>query len=254
MNKQILGILSNEKKVREIRNIVSRYGFKISSSILLSICILVSNASSSYEKEQNYDYDETNSIVTPNIIKKLPLIENNLKEIEPVYVELTYEEKIERILSLYNLTEYELDVCCAITCAEACGEGTNYEEAVNVINTAYNRIISKTWVAYFGNNIYEQLTAPNQFIVYQNGRYKEYLGKTELPGYQAVIDFLSNTCSLKAHNYLAFRSNQTKIDGSIMLVSGGNNYFSPLTDDDKLEDFRIEQSGVTLLLKKQLPF
>ncbi len=253
MNKQITSIIKNKEKLKAIKEIMAKYGLKTTSSALLATCILLTNVSSEgLSKEKT----ETSSKQAPHIgetlIKKLIKEEQTKINDALVYVEPTYEEKIATILSTYNLTLEQLDICCAITIAEACDDGNNYAEATNVINTAYNRIISKTWVTCFGDNIYDQLTAPNQFIVYQNGRYKKYLGRTDLPGYQAVIDFLSNTNDNKPHNYLAFRSNQTEVAGSIMLVEGGNNYFSKLNKEDALEDFRILQSSEKLVLKRDL--
>ena len=54
-------------------------------------------------------------------------------------------------------------------------------------------------------------------------------------GYQAVIDFLSNTSELDTHSYLSFRSNNSNIDG-VELVDGGNLYFNVLTEEERLDD------------------
>ena len=109
-------------------------------------------------------------------------------------------------------------------------------------------MISARWVASLGDNIYDQMTAPNQFVVYQNGSYRKYLGRSDLPGYQAAIDFLSNTSELETHSYLSFRSNSSNIDG-VELVDGGNLYFNLLTVEDSLEDFRT-QGEISLNLSK----
>lgn len=250
MKQMIVSMLNDEKKIREIRNVLIKNGIKVSSSMILSVIVLLTSASSNYEKSTNNNNLGISYSTGAKFAKRPSNIEKTSIERELVCMPLTYEEKVNRILSLYNLTMEQLDVCCAIACAEANGEGSNYDEARNVINTAYNRIISKRWVSSLGNNIYEQLTAPNQFVVYQNGNYKKFLGRTDLVGYQAVIDFLSNTSGCDCHNYLSFRANGIKVDGSVMLVKGGNNYFNILTDDDKLEDFRVEQTSYTLKLEK----
>ncbi len=238
-----LEIWNDKRKLKEIKKIASRYGIKLTSSLALSICILLTNTSSTNKAEKQ----EQNDLVSSNVA------ERRVRTIQPTTsvellaykkVPLTYEEKVEKILDTFELTSEELDVCCAIAVAEACCAGYDYEEATNVINTAYNRIISAKWVASLGDNLYDQMTSPNQFVVYQNGSYLKYLGRSDLPGYQAVIDFLSNTNEIEPHSYLSFRSNGTRLEGSVELVPGGNRYFSLLTSDDLLEDFRIQESGL----------
>lgn len=160
------------------------------------------------------------------------------------------EEKIAIILPLFNLTVEQLDICCAIACAEASGDGTNYEEAHHVINTAYNRLLSAEWVNSFGNSLYAQMIAPNQFMVYESGAYTKYLGRIDLPGYQAVIDFLSNTSGLEPHDYLSFQACDSKKEDSVQLVVGGNRYFNLLPEADRLEDFRRSEDEAIFLVRK----
>lgn len=232
-----------------IRDICSKYGIKVTSSVALSFFLLGISAKSDYCQEKSSDerdYTKIEKCISSEKMGKDMFLEAiSFRDIEPV---LSFQEKVEKILDLYHLTYEELDVCCAIACAEANGEEMNYEEASNVINVAYNRIISSKWVASLGDNLYDQMIALNQFVVYQNGSYIKFLGQTDLPGYQAVIDFLSNTTEVLPHSYLAFRSNDSNIDG-VELVSGGNLYFSVLSDEDRLEDFRVRTEGKSLTLK-----
>ena len=248
-----LEIWNDKKKLEEVKKIASTYGVKLTSTLLLTISILITSASSESLNESDAKKTESDDldygieqIVLQKSVEKDVL---NLTATEE-NTTLTQEEKIEKILHKFNLTEEELDVCCAIAIAEACGEGMDYEEATHVINTAYNRIISARWVASLGDNLYVQMTAPDQFVVYQNGSYAKYLGQTLLPGYQAVIDFLSNTSEVEAHDYLSFRSNDSVVEGSIQLVVGGNRYFNLLTEEDRLEDFRIQVEGIHLTYQK----
>lgn len=232
-----------------IRDVCSKSGVKVTSSVVLSLLLLGGTAKSDYIQDKPIVGESCSKTEKFSVFddKKRETFEKLAfsEDIEPV---LSFQEKVEKILGLYYLTYEELDVCCAIACAEANGEGMNYEEASNVINVAYNRIISFKWVASLGDNLYDQMIALNQFVVYQNGSYIKFLGQTDLPGYQAVIDFLSNTTEVLPHSYLAFRSNDSNIDG-VELVSGGNLYFSVLSDEDRLEDFRVRTKGKSLTLK-----
>lgn len=246
-----LEIWNDKKKLAEVKKIASYYGIKLTSTVLLTISILITSGSSKslYESDRK-EHDDIDFGIEQTIIQKSKQKDIDLACVKKEDISLTQEEKIEKILHKFNLTEEELDVCCAIAIAEACGEGMDYEEATHVINTAYNRIISARWVASLGDDLYNQMTAPDQFVVYQNNSYVKYLGRTALPGYQAVIDFLSNTSEIEIHNYLSFRSNDSVVEGCIQLVVGGNRYFNLLTEEDRLEDFRVQEEGMGLNYQK----
>ncbi len=251
MNNEILMILKNSKKLEEIKRIAQKYGVRLTSSVVLSIVMLLASGSA-YQNDQDMksvDLEITDDTFITKSIDKLGAFSTvalNLKINFEEVRELTWDEKIEIILDKFELSREQLDVCCAIACAEANGEGMNYEEAVNVICTAYNRIISAAWVNSLGDNLYGQMTAPGQFVVYENGNYLRFLGRIDLVGYQAVIDFLSNQCELKGHNYLSFRSNDSNIDGE-ELVKGGNLYFNELSDEDRLADKRVLEEVTRVL-------
>ena len=57
MNKDIFVILKDEEKVREIRRIASKYGVRLTSGILISICILLTSGSS-YRKSDSTEHRE----------------------------------------------------------------------------------------------------------------------------------------------------------------------------------------------------
>ena len=155
MNKEILDILKDKEKLKEIRKITKKYGVRLTSSVLMSICILLTSSGF---------YQKGNSKVDTKYLQDLTLISSRIISPNSLFMEIHYptfsnekkqvsfEEKVEIILDKYNLTREELDVCSAIACAEANGDGTNYEEAVNVICTAYNRTKSSAWVSNLGDS------------------------------------------------------------------------------------------------------
>lgn len=157
--------------------------------------------------------------------------------------ELTNDEKLQEILEMYNLTENEFNVVCAVVFAES--KANSYEDAYAVINTIYNRTISKNWVGYISNiyggdagkSLYYQATAKGQFVVYQTGIYQKYLYQREGDKYQAVIDFLYNKEIM--HNYLSFRSSNTSLNNYVQFVQNGNKYFNALLEDDRIIEEEI---------------
>lgn len=156
----------------------------------------------------------------------------------PIVVEKT---DVEKILEMYNLTEEEFNIICAIAMTES--KTGSYEDTYAVINTIYNRTISKTWIDWIsdvhgkdvGRSLYYQAITPGQFVVYENGRYKMNLGIREGDSYQAVIDFLL-TKELK-HDYLSFKSSDTDLRNYEQFVVGGNKYHNRMLEEDRiLED------------------
>ena len=222
----------DRKRLVEIKKIVEKYGYRFTASMMIMIELFLMK-SSSYDKPVKQEAESDTFTISSS--KVYYSSADSLGEDE-----MTYEEKIESILELFDLTYEELDVCCAIAVAEACCDGYDYEEAHHVINTAYNRICSEAWISSCGASLYEQMTAPGQFVVYENGSYLKYLGRDDLPGYQAVVDFLSGTSDILHHSFLSFRSNDSVVEGSTLLVEEGNRYFNLLTEEDKIENTLLE--------------
>ena len=174
------------------------------------------------------------------LLKSIPIVSyfTSTKLDSYVTYVLTKEEKKDYILEKYNLTDNEFKVVVGIVLSEA--EANSYEDAYAVINTIYNRTQSKRWVKYINNiygkdkglSLYYQAIAPNQFTVYKSGAYKRNINNTESKGYDAIIDFLYTENIL--HNYLSFRSNYIKIDGSVAFSSEGNNYFNELQNENRI--------------------
>lgn len=182
-------------------------------------------------KEHNYE---------PIILTK----DNNEQEEvieEPVIeevVELTNEEKIQSILVEYELTKDQFDIIVAVVLGEA--KALCYEDAYAVINTIFNRTNSYKWSSYIdsimgsgtGTNLYYQVICPGQFEVYYADLYQKHLGVTDVPGYQAVIDFLYDKNLM--HDYLSFYSAEGSKDGKEQFVDGGNIYYNVMPREDKM--------------------
>jgi len=183
-----------------------------------------------FERENTLAFDDEN---------KLEVEENTVtKEGD----ELSNKEKVAYILEEYNLSQEQFDVLCAIVISEAWVD--SYEDAYAVINTIYNRTISKKWVDWIdknvgentGVNLYYQATFPDQFVVYQDGVYKRNMGRNDGPAYDAIIDFLM-TKELK-HDYLAFRANYCDVEG-FKFDEKGNIYFDVLEEEDRIANNMI---------------
>lgn len=190
---------------------------------------------------QTLDRDETLGYVEnlDETISQNIYYEDSLKEVATEPVETIPEKsELEQILEMYNLTEEELDVIIAIAITESNG---TYKDAYAVINTMWNRTVSKTWINYInsiygqdvGKSLYYQAITPGQFVVYEEGRYLNNLGVREGNAYQAIIDFLLTQNVM--HNFLSFKSANTEVRGSTQFVSGGNNYHNEMDPEDKIE-------------------
>jgi len=155
------------------------------------------------------------------------------------YQSIVRENTINFLLQKYGLSREEFDVLCAIVLSESAPN--SYDDAYAVINTIYNRTHSKMWVKIIndvhegcGQNLYYQATFPRQFVVYEEGRYKEKIGVTDVVGYQAILVFLVSETTM--HDYLSFRSNKTIVKDSERFTETGNNYFDVLLDENRIEE------------------
>ncbi len=118
----------------------------------------------------------------------------------------------------YDLSEGDYNLLCAIVAAES---DKSYDDALAVITTILNRCEAPNWVASHGTNPISQATAPNQFVVYQHGSYKSYLGNAPETVMTAVRDALAG---VRNHNYLSFRSNGSTGYSNNMISQSGNRY------------------------------
>lgn len=119
----------------------------------------------------------------------------------------------------YELTDEEIELLCAIVAAES---DKSYDDALAVITTILNRCEDERWIASYGISPLAQATAPNQFVVYQEGTYEQYMdGNLPTEVTEAVEDALAG---VRNHKYLGFRSNKTTSYSSNMISATGNRY------------------------------
>ena len=149
-----------------------------------------------------------------------------------------YDKAISYICDRYNITYDEFKIVSAIIMAE--GNHT-YEEAYCVANTIYNRIHSISSINYVnavfgmdvGKSLFYQAVCPNQFVVYQNGRYYEFYNVLSGSVFRGIIDMLIT--EIPRHNYLQFLANETDVQGQ-MFTEKGNRYFTVLQENNRLNE------------------
>ncbi len=119
----------------------------------------------------------------------------------------------------YEVSDKDFELLCAIVSAES---DKSYDDALAVITTILNRCEAPNWVRSHGTNPVAQATAPNQFVVYQHGSYKAYMGGRAPETVQtAVKDALAG---VRNHHYLSFRSNGSTGYSDNRITSTGNRY------------------------------
>ncbi len=168
------------------------------------------------------------------IVNEVTYLKSDSYVVKPI----SNDEKVNYILDKYNLSENEFNVLVAIVLSEC--EYNSYEDSYAVINTIYNRTHSKNWVRSANNrfgdkkgeNLYYQAILPNQFVVYEHGSYKNKLNIKDGVGYNAIIDFLYTENIL--HDYLSFRSHNSKVNGSESFSDKGNKYFNKIKDINRI--------------------
>lgn len=180
----------------------------------------------------NIKTGETLTYYSDNII----LESNSYAVLEDSYHELSIKEKKKVILEQYKLTEDMYQIIASVVASES--KANSYDDAYAVINTIYNRTLSKRWVNHINNiygsgkgkNLYYQTIAPNQFTVYSSGSYKKYINNIPKTVEEAVINLLYSEESL--HNYLSFRSSSYKGANTVQYEKGGNKYFNEIAVND----------------------
>lgn len=265
---------------------LSQQVIKKTASVILAISILAylggkavkSYANENQENNGIIELDEDNSKTFASVVAMMLTQQEELKEVEeteellaePNEVlfdnfktidkdiqveasneptnELSIDEKIAFILKEYNITLEQFNTIKAIVMAEA--QANSYNDGYAVINTMYNRTISKKWLytaeyCYYdddgnrlkldGTNIYDVAISPNQFVVYQKGYYKEFLDVNEGPVYDAIIDFLMTKETM--HDYAYFLSYDTEVTREHELFdTRGNRYFGKILEEDRIDN------------------
>ena len=116
-------------------------------------------------------------------------------------------------------TGMNLETVYKIVAAE--GGSNNPQEAVNILSTMINRARNGKWGS---NDLYKIATAPNQYVVFQTGR---YLNSGLSPEARAACDALLAQTSVGGatpHLFQSFRSNGSTGYGGTILTPGGNRY------------------------------
>lgn len=119
----------------------------------------------------------------------------------------------------YQLSSSEKELLMAIIAAES---DKTFDDALATISVILNRCEDPAWVNSHGSNPISQATAPNQFVVYQEGYYKKYMNNN-VPNTvkKAVLDALNG---VRNNKYLSFRSNGSKYYSDNLISSTGNRY------------------------------
>ncbi len=207
------------------------------SSFLVSLGILSGLITTAEGKLDKNSDNEFTLIITeeyPDLDNDSILIKEELLDKEEnakLDLSISNEEKIAWILKKWDLTKEELKIIMATIVHEG---GFSYVEGYAVINSVYNRTISKAYASKENQrNLYYQITRQGQYNSYLKGSYKKYLNLSveECPAMQAIIDFLYQEKVKIIHHYLGFRAN-----GNIKFTSNGNGYRSEMSEDDYLTD------------------
>jgi len=120
----------------------------------------------------------------------------------------------------YELSQSDRELLMAIVSAEA--DNSSKDDCLAVVSVILNRCENQAWINSYGTNPISQATAPNQFVVYQNGNYTKYLnGNVNENVRKAVEDALNG---IRNCEYLSFRSNASTSYSNNMIVSTGNRY------------------------------
>lgn len=130
------------------------------------------------------------------------------------------EEKIAYILEKYRLTYEEFLFVAAVFMAE--GKWESYLDVYAVTDTGKNRCKDGAYCIDFGSNIYSQVMGRGQFSVIRDGRVYQFIGKTDMLAFQAVVDSLYSSISL--HNCLEFRGTSEKNFSGLQFTPRGNRF------------------------------
>lgn len=170
--------------------------------------------------------------------------------------ELTPQEKFMIVMIRENNTFDELDYMCAGCVGEAYGAGECYNDAYAVASTLLNRIHSRWYHDTYGERLYDQFMAPGQYEIELSGNYKKFLGRIDLPGYQAVVDAFYSKNSM--HDWLEFRADWVTPKYTYeTFVDGGNKYMIKLKPSKYVEieeEEIIKEDVMKLILTKNIPF
>ena len=118
----------------------------------------------------------------------------------------------------YEVSQSDFQLLCAIVTAES---DHSADDALAVASALLNRCDTKT---YNITNPIEHATKPEQFVVYQTGKYLEYMDNPPEAVVKAVSDALMG---VRNHTYLSFRWNGGSYSDNLITPDGnryGNSY------------------------------
>lgn len=234
--------MNKDKKIIELLKFFKEKGLKKTACIGLALFILLNTSClSTSDKKSNNIGKETKKIFSSKVMPLSYAYEDYEEKVSSPSI--TNEEKIAEICQKENITQEQFAEIVATVIGEAAAN--SYDDAYAVINTFYNRKISKRWINEVlrvtgidnGDNLYAQITLINQSSVYTSGAYKLYLGITDVPAYQAVIDFLYTLEPM--HDYLCFYASFGNIPDSEQFAENGNWYYSLMPSEDRVEELAL---------------
>lgn len=184
-----------------------------------------------------------NSIMFVNRIeekqKEIRDLEEQLNSLEPEIKEPTREDKINYIMTEFELSWDQFITLVAVVRQEA---GPSYEEAYNVISNIFLRTIDSSYAKEKtpAKCFWAQITREGQYVAYYKGHYKKHLATIEDSAtMDAVLDFFCTTDEngklIPSHNYLNFGAHGTTgVEGAVRL-SGANDYYNSQSSRRKLD-------------------
>lgn len=127
----------------------------------------------------------------------------------------------------YLCNEEEYETLCRIVFLEAGGvtDDEKYIEAMAVTTTILNRMDDEEWSS-LGDTILEQLFYPDQFSTVKK------LPNTSFSDVPEVVKNAVDAClgGIRNHNFVQFRSKDSKKPNRVQIVTNGNNYFDKMKE------------------------
>lgn len=119
----------------------------------------------------------------------------------------------------YDLSDNDRDLIYGIVAAES---DKSYDDALAVASVILNRCEAPNWVASYGTNPVAQATAKNQFVVYQEGYYKQYTNGAAPDTVRRAVDDALN--GVRNCDYMSFRSSGSTSYSDNRITDSGNRY------------------------------
>lgn len=127
----------------------------------------------------------------------------------------------------YFCNEKEYETLCMIVFLEAGGvtDEEKYIDAMAVTTTILNRIDDEEWSS-LGDTILEQIFYPDQFSTVKK------LPNTSFSDVPEVVKNAVDAClgGIRNHNFVQFRSKNSKKPNRVQIVTNGNNYFDKMKE------------------------